>query len=108
MSGPEQVEKRQATMGLTAVLASDVAIALAAILGVLWLRHSADSGAGSTAELAAVLTSAFTAISTMTTAYFGIKSMSNTAVALHKGDYEHQGDKGDPGQQGGAKKPAQQ
>jgi hypothetical protein len=69
------VEMRRAKMGLCAVLASDVAIAVAAILGVLIIRHD---GASSTAVVS-ILSSAFTAVGTLTTAYFGIKASANTA-----------------------------
>jgi hypothetical protein len=69
------VEKRRARMGLFAVLASDVAIAVAAILGVVIIRNDSAS---STAVVS-VLSSAFTAIGTLTTAYFGIKASANTA-----------------------------
>jgi hypothetical protein len=57
------------------VIGGDVAIALAAIWGVIKVSGSASSGS----SLVAILTSAFTAIGTMTTAYFGIKSAANTA-----------------------------
>jgi hypothetical protein len=73
------VEKTRAWTGLIAVVVGDVTIALAAILGIV---HFAASGTGSSPDLAqivAILSSAFTAIGTMTTAYFGIKSISNTA-----------------------------
>jgi len=73
------VEKIRAWTGLAAVVAGDVAIALAAILGI---THFASSGTGSSQvlpQIVAILSSAFTAIGTMTTAYFGIKSISNTA-----------------------------
>jgi arginine exporter protein ArgO len=62
-------------MGLYAVLASDVAIAVAAILGVLILHK--DSG--SSTAVVSILSSAFTAVGTLTTAYFGIKATANTA-----------------------------
>jgi hypothetical protein len=70
-----EIEKRRATMGLCAVLASDVAIAVAAILGVLIIRHDSAS----TAAVVSILSSAFTAVGTLTTAYFGIKASANTA-----------------------------
>jgi hypothetical protein len=58
------------------VFAGDVAIASAAIYGVI------RSGTGQNAtQIVAILTSAFTAIGTMTTAYFGIRAASNTAQA---------------------------
>jgi hypothetical protein len=69
------VEKRRARMGLFAVLASDVAIAVAAILGVVVIgNHNASSTA-----IVSILSSAFTAVGTLTTAYFGIKASANTA-----------------------------
>jgi hypothetical protein len=72
------VDKTRSITGLLAVVAGDVAIAVAAILGLL---HFSSSSTQST-QFVAILTSAFTAIATMTTAYFGIKSISNTAQAL--------------------------
>ncbi len=62
-------------MGLYAVLASDVAIAVAAIFGVVIIRNDSAS---STAVVS-ILSSAFTAVGTLTTAYFGIKASANTA-----------------------------
>ena len=73
------VERVRAWTGLAAVIAGDTAIALAAILGII---HFANSGTGNSQilpQVVAILSSAFTAIGTMTTAYFGIKSMANTA-----------------------------
>jgi hypothetical protein len=67
--------------GLLAVVAGDVAIALAAILGIVYVARGSGTSSPS-AQIAAILSSAFTAIGTMTTAYFGIKSMSNTANNL--------------------------
>ena len=69
------VEKRRATMGLLAVLASDLAIAVAAIVGVIIIHNDSAS---STAVVS-ILSSAFTAVGTLTTAYFGIKASANTA-----------------------------
>lgn len=67
--------------GLAAVVAGDVAIAVAAILGIVFAtRGSVASSA--LPQVVAILSSGFTAIGTMTTAYFGIKSMSNTANSL--------------------------
>jgi hypothetical protein len=51
----------------------------------------------------AILTSAFTAFGTMTTAYFGIKSMSNTAQSLSGGSGNNSGP-GDTANTGGAAK----
>jgi hypothetical protein len=73
------VEKVRSWTGLAAVIAGDTAIAVAAILGI---THFATSGTASSQilpQVVAILSSAFTAIGTMTTAYFGIKSMANTA-----------------------------
>ncbi|WP_441249257.1 hypothetical protein [Kitasatospora sp. McL0602] len=82
VTSTDQLERARAKAGMLVVLGSDVAIAVAAVLGVFWLRLSGDTTNGT--EIAAVLTSAFTAIGTMTTAYFGIKSMSNTALSMHR------------------------
>src|SRR5215472_6097185 len=71
------VQRTRAWTGLWVVAGSDVAIVLAAIWGVV--KISTTSGSGQT--IVAILTSAFTAIGTMTTAYFGIKSVANTAQA---------------------------
>jgi hypothetical protein len=66
-----------------AVVVGDVAIAVAAILGILHFSSSGASSSGAqSTQFVAILTSAFTAIGTLTTAYFGIKSISNTAQAL--------------------------
>ena len=77
----DRVERVRAWAGLTAVVAGDAAIAIAAIVGIL---HFAGSGSSTQAlpQVVAILSGAFTAIGTMTTAYFGIKAMSNTAKAL--------------------------
>ena len=72
------VERTRARTGLLAVVAGDVAIAIAAILGIVYTARGTAPGA----QIAAILSSGFTAIGTMTTAYFGIKSMSNTAASL--------------------------
>jgi hypothetical protein len=64
------------------VIGGDVAIAAAAVYGVL------RSGSGQNAtQIVAILTSAFTAIGTMTTAYFGIRAASNTAQAAVSESY---------------------
>jgi hypothetical protein len=72
------VERTRARTGLLAVVAGDVAIAVAAVLGIVYTAR----GSAPAAQIAAILSSGFTAIGTMTTAYFGIKSMSNTAANL--------------------------
>jgi hypothetical protein len=77
-----QVEKVRAWTGLYAVVAGDIAIAVAAILGILHFATSGTAVAQILPQVVAILSSAFTAIGTMTTAYFGIKSMANTANNL--------------------------
>jgi hypothetical protein len=74
--GPEMagVERTRARVGLLVVVVGDVTIVVATVVGVLVIHGSA----GGTAAVS-ILTSAFTAISTMTTAYFGIRAASNTA-----------------------------
>ena len=69
------VQRTRAWTGLWVVIGGDVAIAVAAIWGVVKTAGTAATNS----PTIAILTSAFTAIGTMTTAYFGIKSMSNTA-----------------------------
>jgi predicted tellurium resistance membrane protein TerC len=69
------VLKVRAWTGLLVVIFGDVAIALAAILAVVHVTSSGNNGA----LIVSIASSAFTAIGTMTTAYFGIRSMSNTA-----------------------------
>jgi hypothetical protein len=84
ITGPDQknnpstnvVQRTRAWTGLWVVVGGDVAIAAAAIWGVVKTSSSVVTGGSPTV---AILTSAFTAIATMTTAYFGIKTMSNTA-----------------------------
>jgi hypothetical protein len=82
-SSDASVEKVRAWAGLIAVVAGDAAIAIAAILGI---THFAAGGTSSQVlpQIVAILSGAFTAIGTMTTAYFGIKAMSNTAKNLAK------------------------
>ncbi len=72
------VQLARSRAGVIVVVAGDVVIALAAFLGI----NKFASGAAAGAVMAAILASAFTAISTMTTAYFGIKTMSNTAQSF--------------------------
>lgn len=67
------LQKMRSWTGLLVVIGGDVTITVAAIVGV-----RLTSGKGSEA-LVAILTSAFTAISSMTSAYFGIRAASNTA-----------------------------
>jgi hypothetical protein len=68
----EAVDKTRAWTGLYAVVGGDIAIAVGAVIALFKF-------ASSNAVLPAILSSAFAAISTMTTAYFGIRESSNTA-----------------------------
>lgn len=70
-----RVEVVRARMGLAAVAVSDVAIAIAAIIGVIVI-HSDKS---SSTAVVSILSTAFTAVGTLTTAYLGIKASANTA-----------------------------
>lgn len=72
------VQRTRAWTGFWVVLSGDLAIAAGAAVAI-W-KTSQDSA--DTTSMVAILTSAFTAISTMTTAYFGIKTMSNTAQSF--------------------------
>ncbi|MDF3302298.1 hypothetical protein [Streptomyces tropicalis] len=74
-----ELEKDRARYGLLAVIVSNLAIAGVAVFGV-W-RLDADR-----AVIVGVLTAAFTAVSGTTTAYLGIKAVSNTARAIALGD----------------------
>ncbi|WP_225833016.1 hypothetical protein [Streptomyces sp. NK08204] len=85
MSGDEvrgvqdtDVEKDRARYGLLAVVISNLAIAGVAIFGVWQLD-------GDKSVIVGVLTAAFTAVSSMTTAYLGIKAVSNTAKSIAMG-----------------------
>ncbi|MGN5379299.1 hypothetical protein BIV25_25700 [Streptomyces sp. MUSC 14] len=70
-----QVEKTRARYGLFAIIASNLAIVVVASVGV-WRLH------GDRSVVVGILTAAFTAVSSMTTAYLGIKAISNTAKSL--------------------------
>ncbi|MGW7238644.1 hypothetical protein [Streptomyces sp. NPDC054804] len=70
-----QLEKDRARYGLLAVVISNLAIAAVAVFGVWRLR-------GDTSVIIGVLSAAFTAVSSMTTAYLGIKAVSNTAKSM--------------------------
>ena len=84
MAGPSRsddptangVQRTRAWTGLWVVLAGDVGVVAAAVVGILATRNSGSS------PVVAILTSAFTAIGTTTTAYFGIKTMSNATQSL--------------------------
>jgi hypothetical protein len=73
------VERDRARYGLLAVVLSNPAISGVAIFGVWRLD-------GDKAVIVGVLTAAFTAVSSMTTAYLGIKAVSNTAKSIALGD----------------------
>lgn len=76
MSGLQaQVERTRSWTGLWAVALGDVVIAVAAILGVYWVK----GGGTNSTSVVSIITSGFTAIGTLTTAYFGIKAVANTA-----------------------------
>ncbi|MFJ3306219.1 hypothetical protein ACIPSA_24475 [Streptomyces sp. NPDC086549] len=79
-----ELEKDRARYGLLAVVVSNLAIAGVAIFGV-WRLH------GDKAVIVGVLTAAFTAVSSLTTAYLGIKAVSNTAKSIALGDGAHRG-----------------
>ncbi|MFI2206935.1 hypothetical protein ACH47Z_40765 [Streptomyces sp. NPDC020192] len=74
-----QLEKTRARYGLLAVVASNLAIVVVAIIGVWRLD-------GDKSVIVGVLTAAFTAVSSMTTAYLGIKAISNTAKSFALSD----------------------
>nr|WSY53604.1 hypothetical protein OG999_28150 [Streptomyces sp. NBC_00886] len=71
------LEKVRARYGLLAVILSNVGITGVAIFGVWQLN-------GDRAVIVGVLTSAFTAMASLTTAYLGIKAVSNTAQSMSK------------------------
>ncbi|GGS59644.1 MULTISPECIES: hypothetical protein [Streptomyces] len=74
-----ELEKDRARYGLLAVVVSNLAIAAVAVVGVWRLD-------GDKAVIVGVLTAAFTAVSSLTTAYLGIKAVSNTARSIALGD----------------------
>ncbi|GHE03500.1 hypothetical protein [Streptomyces alanosinicus] len=73
-----QLEKIRARYGLLAVIVSNVTITAVAIVGVWRLG-------GDKSVMVGILTAAFTAVSSMTTAYLGIKAISNTAKSIALG-----------------------
>ncbi|MFJ5534461.1 hypothetical protein [Streptomyces sp. NPDC093261] len=73
--GDVELEKDRARYGLLAVIISNLAIAGVAVFGVWRLG-------GDKSVIVGVLTAAFTAVSSMTTAYLGIKAVSNTARSM--------------------------
>ncbi|MGX9886591.1 hypothetical protein [Streptomyces sp. NPDC002276] len=77
------LEKIRARYGLIAVVGSNVAITAVAIFGVWQLD-------GDRAVIVGVLSSAFTAMASLTTAYLGIKAVSNTAQSMSRDSGQHQ------------------
>src|ERR1700733_3339372 len=102
------VQRTRAWTGLWVVVGGDIVIGVAGIVAV---ARIASSGSGSQAAMVSILTSAFTAIATMTTAYFGIKSMSNTAQSIASNVHSPQQSNGgspppaDPNPTGGPSNP---
>ncbi|MEV6117630.1 hypothetical protein AB0L59_35425 [Streptomyces sp. NPDC052109] len=78
MTTDTQLEKTRARYGLLAVIVSNLAIAAVAVFGVWRLD-------GDKSVIVGILTAAFTAVSSMTTAYLGIKAVSNTARSIALG-----------------------
>jgi hypothetical protein len=70
------VQRTRAWTGLWVVIAADIGVITAAVIGILVTHNSGSS------PVLAILTSAFTAIGTTTTAYFGIRTMSNATQSL--------------------------
>jgi hypothetical protein len=85
-----EVERYRARYGLHAVVMSNAAIAVVALFGVWQLD-------GDKAVIVGVLTTAFTAISGVTTAYLGIKAVSNTAQNIALGQVPQAGLNGQAG-----------
>ncbi|MER7923847.1 MULTISPECIES: hypothetical protein [unclassified Streptomyces] len=84
MGQDTDLEKIRARYGLLAVVGSNFGITAVAVFGVWQLD-------GDRAVIVGVLTSAFTAMAGLTTAYLGIKAVSNTAQSMSK-DAGHQQD----------------
>src|SRR5713226_7273374 len=66
-----RTQRTRAWTGLWVVAAGDAVIAAAAVLAIVKLK----TGGADTSQVVAILTAAFTAVSTMTTAYFGIRAV---------------------------------
>ncbi|WP_344960756.1 hypothetical protein [Streptomyces thioluteus] len=73
----QRMESIRTVAGLLAILVSDAAIVFALIWGA-----SRITGSDKSTVLVGLATAAFTAVSTVTTAYLGIKAVSNTAQLL--------------------------
>ncbi|MET7702383.1 MULTISPECIES: hypothetical protein [unclassified Streptomyces] len=74
-----ELERTRARYGLLAVVLSNCAIVVVTVVGVWRLD-------GDKSVIVGVLTAAFTAMTSMTTAYLGIKAVSNTAKSFALGD----------------------
>jgi len=74
-----EIDRTRTRAGALVVVASNLTIAAATAIAVL------KFGAKDLAQLAAILTAAFTAVGTMTTAYLGIRAASNTAQSAVAG-----------------------
>jgi hypothetical protein len=83
MGQDTDLEKIRARYGLLSVVGSNLAITAVAIFGVWQLN-------GDRAVIVGVLTSAFTAMAGLTTAYLGIKAVSNTAQSMSRDSGQHQ------------------
>ncbi|MFE9098003.1 hypothetical protein [Streptomyces sp. NPDC007264] len=77
-----ELERNRARYGLLAVVVTNLAIAGVAIFGVWRLG-------GDKSVIVGVLTAAFTAVSGVTTAYLGIKAVSNTAKSMARARTPH-------------------
>lgn len=83
----EQVDRTRAWTGLLVVVGGDVAIAVAAVVALI--KFAGSSANSNNAVIASILSSAFAAIGTMTTAYFGIRESANTAQRSVKHQQEN-------------------
>jgi hypothetical protein len=73
----EAVDQTRAWTGLFVVVGGDVAIVVAVVIALF--KFAGTTASANNAVLASILSSAFAAIATMTTAYFGIRASANTA-----------------------------
>jgi hypothetical protein len=73
----EDVDRTRAWTGLFVVVGGDVAIVVAAVVAVI--KFAGSTANANNAVIASILSSAFAAIGTMTTAFFGIRESANTA-----------------------------
>jgi hypothetical protein len=73
----EQVDRTRDWTGLMVVVGGDVAIVVAAAIALV--KFAGSTANTNNAVIASILASAFAAIGTMTTAYFGIRESGNTA-----------------------------